>query len=50
MTITFTPVHPVMAAECSGIEIGRTLTKGEAEVIDAGMDRYAIRAICAARR
>ena len=26
MAITFTPLHPVIAAECSGIEIGRTLT------------------------
>lgn len=42
MAITFTPLHPVIAAECSGIDIGRTLTKDEAEAIDAGMDRHGV--------
>jgi len=40
MTITFTPLHPVIGAECSGVDISRTLTPAEAEAIDAGMDRY----------
>lgn len=42
MAIAFTPLHPVIAAECSGIDIGGTLTKDEAEAIDAGMDRYGV--------
>jgi len=42
MTITFTPLHPVIGAECSGVDISRTLTPAEAEAIDAGMDRYAV--------
>ena len=42
MAVTFTPRHPVIAAECSGVDIGRNLTADEAASIDAGMDRYAV--------
>lgn len=42
MAMTITPLFPVIAVECSGIDIGRTLTKDEAEAIDAGMDRYGV--------
>ena len=42
MTITFTPLHPVIGAECGGVDISRSLTKQEAAAIDAGMDRYAV--------
>ena len=42
MTVSFTPLHPVIGAECSGVEIGQPLTADEAAAIDAGMDRYAV--------
>ena len=42
MTITLTPLHPVIGAECSGVDISQPLTKQEAAAIDAGMDRYAV--------
>lgn len=42
MTVTFTPLHPVFAAECSGADISKPLTREDAEAIDAGMDRYAV--------
>jgi len=42
MPISFTPMHPVIGAECSGVDISRPLTRDEAEAIDAGMDRYAV--------
>ncbi|MGE0223726.1 MAG: TauD/TfdA dioxygenase family protein [Acetobacteraceae bacterium] len=42
MTVTFTPLHPVFAAECCGVDISRPLTAEEAAAIDAGMDRYAV--------
>jgi alpha-ketoglutarate-dependent 2,4-dichlorophenoxyacetate dioxygenase len=42
MTVTFTPLHPVIGAECSGVDISQPLTPEEAAAIDAGMDRYAV--------
>ncbi len=42
MSVTFTPLHPVIAAECSGIDISRPLTADQAAAIDAGLDRYAV--------
>src|SRR3954454_9182256 len=40
MAIRFTPFTPGFAAECTGVDIGRSLTPQEAAVIDGGMDRY----------
>ncbi len=42
MTIEFTPLHPVIGAECTGVDISRPLTQEEAAAIDAGMDKYAV--------
>ena len=42
MALTFTPLHPVIAAECSGVDIGQPLTAEQAAAIDAGMDKYAV--------
>ena len=42
MSITFTPLHPVFAAECSGIDLGEPLSPAAAEAVHAGMDRYAV--------
>src|SRR5437763_10034259 len=42
MTVTFTALAPTLAAECSGVDIGRPLSSGEAAAIDAGMDRFAV--------
>jgi alpha-ketoglutarate-dependent 2,4-dichlorophenoxyacetate dioxygenase len=42
MTVSFTPLHPVFAAECAEVDISRPLTPEEAQAIDAGMDRYAV--------
>src|SRR5262245_14021494 len=42
MAITFTPLAPTLAAECSGVDIGRGLTSDEAWAIDEGMDQYAV--------
>ena len=40
--LTFTPLHPVFAAECSGVDIGEPLSPGNAAAIQDGMDRYAV--------
>jgi alpha-ketoglutarate-dependent 2,4-dichlorophenoxyacetate dioxygenase len=42
VSLTFTPLTPVIAAECSGVEIGRPLSSEDAAAIDAGMDKYAV--------
>ncbi len=42
MSITFTPLHPVIAAECHGADIAKPLTAQQAAAIDAGMDKYAV--------
>ena len=42
MSLTFTPLHPVFAAECSGADIGRPLAAADAQSIVEGMDRFAV--------
>jgi alpha-ketoglutarate-dependent 2,4-dichlorophenoxyacetate dioxygenase len=42
MSITFTPLHPLIGAECSGVDIGEPLSPQDAEKIHEGMDRYAV--------
>ncbi|HEX3861229.1 MAG TPA: TauD/TfdA family dioxygenase [Stellaceae bacterium] len=42
MSISFTPLTPVFAAECSGVDISKPLTPDEIATIDEGMDRYAV--------
>ena len=42
MALTFTPLHPVFAAECTGVDIGAPFAPQVAEEIHAGMDRYAV--------
>ena len=42
MSIRFTPLHPVFAAECTGIDIANALTRDDAAWIDAGMDQYGV--------
>jgi alpha-ketoglutarate-dependent 2,4-dichlorophenoxyacetate dioxygenase len=42
MPIGFAPLHPVIAAECKEIDIGRPLTREQADKIDAGMDQYGV--------
>lgn len=40
--LMFTPLHPIFAAECSGVDIGEPLSPEAAEAIHQGMDRYAV--------
>jgi alpha-ketoglutarate-dependent 2,4-dichlorophenoxyacetate dioxygenase len=42
MGLTFTPLRPHHAAECSGVDIGQPLTAEQAAEIEAAMDRYAV--------
>src|SRR5262245_6045320 len=42
MGLTFTPLHPVFAAECSGLDIGEPLSPEHASAIEEGMNRYAV--------
>jgi alpha-ketoglutarate-dependent 2,4-dichlorophenoxyacetate dioxygenase len=42
MTIGFTPLHPLFAAECSGIDIAQPLSPAAASAIEDAMDRYAV--------
>ncbi len=42
MALTFTPVHPVFAAECSGVDIAQPLPAAAAVQIEDAMDRYAV--------
>ena len=42
MAISLTPLHPVIGAECSDVDISQPLTKVDAAAIDTGMDRYAV--------
>lgn len=42
MSVTFTPLHPVFAAECSGVDISRPFSPKVAAAIEEGMDRYAV--------
>ena len=40
--LTFTPLHPVFAADCSGIDIGEPISPEIADVIHDAMDQYAV--------
>lgn len=40
--LTFTPLHPVIGAECAGVDISQPISPEVAEVIHDGMDRYAV--------
>ena len=42
MSITFTSLQPIFAAECSGIDIGEPLLADDAAKIHQAMDRYAV--------
>lgn len=42
MGLTFTPLHPVFAAECSGVDIARPISPEIAAAIEEAMDRYAV--------
>src|SRR3954468_15744469 len=42
MSLTFTLLHPVFAAECSGVDISKPISPEIAAEIEAGMDRYAV--------
>ncbi len=40
--LTFSPLHPVIGAECAGVDISQPITPEIAEVIHDSMDRYAV--------
>ena len=40
--LTFTPLHPVIAAECGGVDIGAPISSAIAAAIEDAMDRYAV--------
>jgi len=42
MAIQFKPLHPLLAAEASGVDLSKPLSAGELQEIVAGMDRYAV--------
>lgn len=42
MSLTFTPLHPLFAAECSGVDIGEPISSIDANRICAAMDQYAV--------
>jgi alpha-ketoglutarate-dependent 2,4-dichlorophenoxyacetate dioxygenase len=42
MSISFTPLHPVFAAECGGVDISAPLSPDDVQQIHDGMDRYAV--------
>jgi len=42
MAIQFKPLHPLLAAEASGVDLSKPLSRGELQEIVAGMDRYAV--------
>lgn len=42
MSLDFNPLHPVFAAECSGVDIGEPITPAIAIAIEDAMDRYAV--------
>jgi alpha-ketoglutarate-dependent 2,4-dichlorophenoxyacetate dioxygenase len=42
MSLTFTPLHPLFAAECSGVDIGEPISPEVSTAIQQGMDRYAV--------
>ena len=42
MSLTFTPLTPVFAAECSGVDIREPISRETSEAIQDAMDRYAV--------
>lgn len=42
MSLTFRPLHPVFAAESTGIDLTRALCPDDVAAIEAGMDQYAV--------
>ena len=40
--LNFAPLHPVIAAECSGVDISEPISPAVADVIHEAMDRYAV--------
>src|SRR5215472_14183239 len=42
MPITIRQIHPVFVGEVSGIDTAKAVTREDAQVIDAGMARYAV--------
>lgn len=42
MALTFKPLHPLFAAECTGVDIGEPLDADTIAAIERGMDRYAV--------
>lgn len=42
MALAFRALHPVFAAECTGVDIGRPLDADTAASIERAMDRYAV--------
>ena len=40
--LTFAPLHPVIAAECTGVDIGEPISPEIAAALDDAMDRYAV--------
>ena len=42
MNLTFTPLHPVIGAECAGMDIGAAMTPAQAGAIHAAMNQYAV--------
>ena len=41
-SLTFAPLHPVIGAECIGVDIGEPIPPDVADTIHEGMDRYAV--------
>ena len=42
MTLQIHPLHPVFVGEVSGIDLSKPITPGQAQQIEAGMDRYGV--------
>lgn len=40
--LSFLPLHPVIGAECRGVDISKPISPEAADVIHDGMDRYAV--------
>ena len=40
--LTFSPLHPVLGAECTGVDIGEPISPQIAAAVDDAMDRYAV--------
>ncbi len=40
--LRFTPLHPVFAARCDGLDLRQPLTRDQAMAVEAAMDRYAV--------